>query len=668
MYKLKTVDVWDTLIRRKCHPDYIKLATARYFYLKYFKLHGINDLTQFFTKRVEIEVQLGKNTQNDQFDDEYELLNVLNQFVSFYIPSTADCATIAEDLFNYELHNEKNLTYADPFIREVLAQYPAEKTLFLSDFYMSGNKIQELLDHHSINDVVPAGISSADVCLNKRSGKLFDYVASKYSVDKSNWVHFGDNEWSDVKVPSSKGIKSIHFLPKQEHDLRIVKESHFSNKTDLFAQIESEIFAGFDKTDNIFSLGVKSSPFIIGFCLHILEKSIENNSNKIYFFTREGEFFIKAFDRVITALSESMPNLKLPEYQLLEVSRIATFCASLQSVSLAEMMRIWNLYSSQSMGALLKTLGIVETPLLEVIRNHDLNLEEIIQYPWLDPRVINLFEDHRFIDYIEANIIEKRQLLLGYFNERGLNAFSEKVTVVDVGWRGTIQDNIALLLPEVHFTGVYLGLQKFLNLQPTNSVKFAYGPDINRKVECPHFLDSVAPIEMITNSPSGSVTGYVKQGNSYRAVRNINCEENAAFYNFTQRYQEGILHSIEYWNQYILSSVITSDDLRESALKVWSDLIAGQNTELNSTFANLEHNETFGLGGYVNKINLPSVVDLFHGLFSKQKRKLIISFIKANQWPEGIQNRSDISPLHRFLLATLIRVAVYYKHNFMRKN
>ncbi|KQN46505.1 hypothetical protein ASE93_14665 [Serratia sp. Leaf50] len=667
MYKLKTIDVWDTLIRRRCHPDFVKLATARYFYFKYFNLHNVSDLTHLFEKRVEIEVGLGLKIKSDELDDEYELHDVLHHFVKAFITSSFDTLRIADDLFHFEVENEKKLTYPDPHIKDVLDQYPAEKTLFLSDFYMSGNKIQELLDHHGINKFVPAGVSSVDVHLNKRSGKLFDYIGKTFTVAPNDWVHFGDNEWSDVKVPSSKGIKSIHFLPKPEHDNRITKESYFSNKTALFTKIEAEILSGLKETDNIFILGVKSSPFMIGFCLHILEKAIESKSEKIYFFTREGEFFIKVFSSIISYINQSMPDLKLPKYQLLEVSRLATFCPSLQSVSLTEMMRLWNLYSSQSIGALLKTLGVDETPLSLILDNKGLTLDEVIQYPWQDARVISLFEDKDFLDYIKENIATKREQILGYFNDQGLNSASGCITVVDVGWRGTIQDNIALLLPNVKFVGVYLGLQKYLNPQPENSIKFAYGPDINKNIEYPHFLDSVAPIEMITNSPTGSVVGYVREGDNYIAVKKISSEENEAFYSFTERYQEGILYAVNHWNDFILSSVITSQDLRDAAIKVWSDLIAGKNSELNSTYANLDHNETFGLGGYVNKSNVPSIADVFKGVICKSKRSEVIAFVKANQWPEGINRRADLSKAHRFLLSSLIRVAIYYKNNHMKR-
>ena len=35
MQKIISFDIWDTIIKRKCHPEEVKLATARYIILKY---------------------------------------------------------------------------------------------------------------------------------------------------------------------------------------------------------------------------------------------------------------------------------------------------------------------------------------------------------------------------------------------------------------------------------------------------------------------------------------------------------------------------------------------------------------------------------------------------------------------------------------------------------
>ena len=37
MAKIISFDIWDTIIKRKCHPEETKLATSRYIILKYEK-------------------------------------------------------------------------------------------------------------------------------------------------------------------------------------------------------------------------------------------------------------------------------------------------------------------------------------------------------------------------------------------------------------------------------------------------------------------------------------------------------------------------------------------------------------------------------------------------------------------------------------------------------
>ena len=37
MTKIVSFDIWDTLIKRKCHPEEVKLNTMKYMLLKYYK-------------------------------------------------------------------------------------------------------------------------------------------------------------------------------------------------------------------------------------------------------------------------------------------------------------------------------------------------------------------------------------------------------------------------------------------------------------------------------------------------------------------------------------------------------------------------------------------------------------------------------------------------------
>lgn len=672
-FKLKTVDVWDTILRRNCHPDFIKRSTSYYFFLKYHKIHNIDSVEQLFVKRVETEHTIGQENMALGYDDEYLIQDVIRRWVENYISAEQyDTAAISHELYNWEMEQEKKNIYLDPGIKEFLAQYPADTTLFLSDFYTSADDLKKLLNSAGMHaSIIADGVSSIDVCLNKRSGKLFDFVQQKYQLSPADWVHIGDNEWSDVKMPASKGINSIRYLPTEQHQLREQKEFLWNNNDALTETLINNIIQEHSETENLkdnFLLGLKTTPLIAGFCLNILERAISSGSEKIFFLTREGEFFIKAFDVLIKHFKNHVSEIKLPEIDILEVSRLATFAPSLQEISLKEMMRVWNLYSTQSLGALFKTLNVDIAEFQDLIDKYAIPAEQQIQYPWQDARVQQLFDDASFKKKLWQHVLQQRSLLKHYFETKGLRDDMDiKVCIVDVGWRGTIHDNIALLYPNIHFTGVYLGLQKFLNDQPSNTSKFAFGPNLNHQLEYPHFLDSVAPIEMITNSPSGSVTGYEEKNGKFVAIRKIDDDENTAWSKFTKTFQEGILAGMESFSTAVLSYGLTHDQVRGYALKVWDVLISGNNKSLTDAFSNLNHNETFGLGGYVKKCQVPSTCEILGALWNKVYRKNLISFIKANQWSEGIRNRDNLTWLNKNVLALTIDLAVFYKKNFYRK-
>jgi hypothetical protein len=79
--------------------------------------------------------------------------------------------------------------------------------------------------------------------------------------------------------------------------------------------------------------------------------------------------------------------------------------------------------------------------------------------------------------------------------------------VADVGWRGTIQDNLCAVLPDTLVHGVYLGLFPYLNPQPVNARKSAVVFDGNLG-EPYHFADPPAAVEAPWTPVVPSTVGY----------------------------------------------------------------------------------------------------------------------------------------------------------------
>jgi hypothetical protein len=394
----------------------------------------------------------------------------------------------------------------------------------------------------------------------------------------------------------------------------------------------------------IFRLGIRSAPLFVGQALFIAEQSIIDDVETIYFFTREGEFFERVFASVVP--NGRLANHVLPRARLLEVSRLSTFSASLRAVSLDEMRRLWSLYDSQSLFALARSLGLEPETLEPIGARQGLPLAETIVHPWLDTRVKALFADPGFVRLVSDRIAADRQAALAYFAQRGLVDGRGPFGLVDIGWRGTIQDNLAWMLPNTRFFGYYLGLQRFLNLQPPNGIKRAYGPDANLNLFFSHLLDAVSPMEMLCNSPHGSVMGYRLEGAGAQAVRLTESTENSVHAEVVRHFQDGVLFACRHWAPHVEAHSIRSQDLREQACQLWSDLIERPERQISEAYAALKHNDVFGVGGFVDKRVVPSPWRMIRGIVSPGDRRAVILYIKQTQWSSGLWQRRDLRPMH----------------------
>lgn len=668
MYGLKTIDVWDTLLRRDCHPEFSKLATSLHVFLD--PSLGVSSRYEtawdVYRLRVEQEMLLADQSRAAGKDNEYEIVDVLRQWLTKIVGQPFD-DHLPSRLADFELGFELRHTYPDPTIKGVSEQYPAARTLFLSDFYMSANRLSMLLRHHGIDAFVPEGLSSCDLGINKRSGKLFHHVEDVCQVTPSQHVHIGDNPTADRDVPRAMGIHAVHFQPEDEHSKRLARESVFEDRGELFRKIQAEATDRASAHEmpperkTAFAAGLQASALVIGFCLDVAETALSNGLKNVYFFSREGEFFIRVWNALFP--NGEHAGHPLPRTSLLEVSRLATFCASLRAVTPSEMRRLWNLYTTHSLDALLKSLGLEPASFSELAAKHQLPIDEAIRHPWEDVRVKRLFDDPEFVERIEQKVRSDRQALLNYLSIQGLRNDGTAVGVVDIGWRGTIQDNLAWLLPTVQFHGLYLGLQAFLNEQPANARKHAFGPNANEALTDCQLLDAVSPLEMLFSSPVGSVSGYRagEGGNGATVLRLESDMKHASSKNFVEGFQDGVVEAATVWARHIETCAIASSELRGPALTIWSRLLERPHEDFVDAYMALNQNDVFGAGQFVNKRTVPGIGKLLGGLVSRDTRREVIMYIRQTQWSAGIWARRDLTLANRVALVMVLQLAKGYK-------
>jgi FMN phosphatase YigB (HAD superfamily)/tetratricopeptide (TPR) repeat protein/glycosyltransferase involved in cell wall biosynthesis len=647
-FDLVTVDVWDTLLRRRCHPDEIKLFTARRLELACHELlkPAFDNAAALVKERVRCELALGQQRKRAGLDDEYAIREVFHLWITSVLArrlAPPELDELADRLVSLEVQQEMRCLYPDAGITALLEGIPARRRLFVSDFYLPATHVKSLLAHAGLDRLVPDGVVSCDASLHKRSGRLFKKVQQDTGVAPARHLHIGDNEYSDHFIPQTLGIRSHHYLCKteapklerfhEEHRQRDGRAGFVPAELRRRSRLKPGELDRLETKEAMFRLGEAAAPLFAGFALFLAEEAVKRRLPRLHFFTREGDFFAKVY----AALGSADPlGVPFPEPVLLEVSRLATFAASLKRFDAAEFMRMWNLYSSQSLRGFFTSLDLDPAPFADVIRRCGLALDELIRYPWSDARVQKLLATGPFTQALAAAGAAKRALLLDYLKARGVTPETGEIGIVDIGWRGTIQDNLAGVLDRTKIHGWYFGLLPFLNPQPPNVTKSAFGPGLPGDSEAVRrLLEFVSPLEMLCNSEAGSTLRYERRDGTVVAQREENERERRVFSSHTRHFQDGVLSRIGEVAEQIRLRAISPAELRPFGLELLAQIVHDPPRAAAEAYFELNHNETFGLGGFDDKQRHRTELATITALYDAGELDAFAERLKATTWPQG---------------------------------
>jgi FMN phosphatase YigB (HAD superfamily) len=650
MPTLLSVDIWDTLLRRRCHPDEVKLFTARRLWVaRRAELRPrYPGPWQLLEQRVRCEAAIAAQKHAAGLDNEYTIEEVFDRWLAQVLhPRTppARRGAIAEALVAAEVEQERRVVYPDARIVRLLAHHGADRVVGLSDFYLGERHLRRIVSGACPDLPLARIFVSSDCYVNKIKGRLFAHAQREMLADPEHHTHIGDHPWSDVESPRRFGIRAIHYLNPEEEPKRALHRARFEQRrrgdfvatSRLLADTLAARSAPPPELDprqrELYHAGFTAAPIYAALVLGAMQEAHVQGAPAVHYFTREGEFF----QRVHQAMAPAQPfGLAPPRARLVGVSRLCTFLPSLREVSTREMMRVWKLYSTQSMGQLLRTLDVSSMPFEPLLRKHGLALEPAIQHPWKDPRVQRLFADPLFIRLVEQQRDRRREVLLEYLRAQDFGR--GPAVVVDIGWRGTIQDNIAHLFPGRRIVGWYLGLVRLLNDQPANAAKHAIGPDGRTDPDTLlQIIYNVSPLEMLANTDGGSVRRYERgPDGAVRAVRVHDEGEDDVWRRYTRYFQQGVLAAAPLVAEWARTFAIDPLEMRPLVLDLLRMLKANPPRVLAEAYFSLRHNETFGVGGFVEKRAELAPELLRKGEESRGSDPEFVAAVEATDWPQGL--------------------------------
>ena len=315
-------------------------------------------------------------------------------------------------------------------------------------------------------------------------------------------------EWSNLVLKQNYTNRSNNTI--------IVRENGYDIKNEVLKLEEK-----YDIKNDYYNIGFN----IFGVLLYEFCKWIKDNTDKnsqLLFVSREGEFIKRCFDILYPD-----NNSKIIYFSRNSVIR-GTADKILKRYSLYELTKIISIKRNETVEELFNRLGINAVKYKVKLAGFGINLNDTIS-----PKLDYFYDKYKndLITDLEKNNQFKKYLL---------QEFQEDNILVDIGWKGSMQDLLSKYMKIVNLNkkikGLYLGV-----MNNTNKKGFLFD---NNDYICQQILNYSGLLEIIMMPNYGSVVGYKYEQNIIKPIFNkIEFSDNSLM--IIQEIQKGILAFLE---------------------------------------------------------------------------------------------------------------------------
>ena len=432
--KTKTVafDFFDTVVHRNCHPEQTLYQWAKEMALEL-------DFDVFPS----ILYQIRKSVENNKELGTEEMCYI-DLLSGIYDKIKDKIKIISKEEFIHraktlELKIELQHIYLDSEIKEVLKKLKSDskQIILVSDFYTDKELIETILKKFEIFDYFSSIYISSEKACRKSTGNLYKLILKELNLNPTDITMIGDNYKSDYEVPRSLGLNAIY--------RQYIDKNATVTEKELVRLYNQILFSNSKKAPfNIFLAD------IVFFISELHKKMMQDDVQIALFCSREGQLLKRLFD--IYQDTFFGKNQKIcTEY--FYVSRRSTLYSSFTSLENEEFEMIFRQYKKITLQNFLLNLNFSDNEIILICQD----LKEKPTYVLtVDDHLLEKLKKHS--QFITKFNKEKKdsQLLRDYIEYLTKN--QNEVYLVDVGWKGTIQDSIKKALPDKRIVGYYLGL------------------------------------------------------------------------------------------------------------------------------------------------------------------------------------------------------------------
>ncbi|RUM47162.1 MAG: hypothetical protein DSY80_01140, partial [Desulfocapsa sp.] len=446
-------DLFDTLLIRRIHdPDLVKLPVAR-FVADMAILQGLKWTEEGVQKlRDSIEKRHRKETGESFDDHEACYPRYMQEMLAEIFGEDVDEA-LFDKVADYEVAMENSMLVPRSQFIDWLEELKEQgkKILIISDIYLPASYLKRFVEHAGFSHLCDDVISSADTFLAKASGKAFPLIQEKHKLDKSRWLHVGDNPISDGLRPLEFGIQALVLHDAQEKQRKSIIRRLF-NYSDgrpfwrgrVLQQLMHPLEAENIERDSLYIEGYSFlGPLIGSFVQTIAEKARKEKVGKIFFLSREGWTFKKYWEKSIPHI---FPDGNLPQISYMYVSRMALAGASCAyaGLDLAKASIVFLPSGNSDFLDICRVFSLDPKPFTPILARHELTETTVLSHlhtgyePQNTIRFAEMLEEDDFQNEIKRQTRPANDALQQYLEDIGFFDHTD-IALVDIGWLGTIQ-------------------------------------------------------------------------------------------------------------------------------------------------------------------------------------------------------------------------------------
>ena len=360
-----------------------------------------------------------------------------------------------EELVAAEVHTERDCTIVDFDVAEIvrLAQKHGVPVAFVSDTYFTEEHLAHLLDRPELGDLRGVRIfRSHQHGLDKSSG-LFEIVLEQLGCRPEQLLHIGDNLVADIETPGELGVRTVYYERIGENFAAVLEREQES--MDSFGPFGALVHAE-DGDFGLTSLRAKTlqaaprggtvatraawqygagviGPVLTGFAEWVAERAHQTGRRVVWCPMREGTVLSALVNNAADARGWDV------EARPLWLSRHVASLAALDPQDPEALREFVGRSYRMTVRQLLATLGLrsgdvpaLAAALNTVLDNHGIVMavrDALLETPHLTYR-------------LSVTVTQARERLVRELRSKGALDDAE-ITLVDLGWGGTIQYYLA---------------------------------------------------------------------------------------------------------------------------------------------------------------------------------------------------------------------------------